>query len=169
MKYFGYSVPDTLTCVVGTKKSQIINTMSYYKNERGQGEIIIPSLDKIVTLSEIHINVGFPMMRPDESISAEVRKKVLFEVNANAFSHMKNIAQFYEKLKRGDLYKFQTLPVFGLWFLPEYIMEGIRKYDWSKHDAQVNSWMEKLEKDLSNIGKEGHIIHVKKVPAIGMN
>lgn len=165
-KYYGYHVPDSGTSLIGTEKEQIVNTLSYYKHQRGQGEIVLPSLEDIFNLGEINITSGFPMAQVDANISAEVRENVYFHVNANAFSWIQNVAQDYEKLKRADLYKFQTLPLFGLWFLPKDIMQGIREYDWKQHEAQVQSWLTNREIVLNDLEQKGAIVRVKlvKVP-----
>ncbi|MEK6969969.1 MAG: hypothetical protein AABW48_06080 [Nanoarchaeota archaeon] len=168
-KYYGYQVPDSGTCLIGTEKDQIVNTLSYYKHQRGQGDIVLPTLEDIFNLGEINITAVFPMAKVDDNISAEVREKVYFHVNANAFGWMQKVAQDYEKLKRADLYKFQTLPLFGLLFLPEDIMQGIRDYDWKQHEAQVRSWLGQREEVLGDLERKGVIARVKPVPVSATN
>ncbi len=127
---------------------------------------MLPSLDQIVEFGksrEINITAAFPMAQMNANISAEVRKKVFFHVNANAFDYVQQVAQSYEELKRGDLYKFQSLPAFGLWFLPEYIMQGLREYDWKKHETQVRSWLNTREEVLSELEREGVFTRVRPI------
>ena len=65
--------------------------------------------------------------------------------------------QNYESLKRGGLYKFQTLPLFGLYFLCEDIMKGIKEHDWKKHEPQINEWLGIREDVLNEAERRGHV------------
>jgi len=171
VNYFSYQIPHNMVMFIGTEKDQIINTISYYKNERGQDEVQLPSLDEIIKLNEINIDVAFPMLKIDHCISAEVRDNVFFHVNVNAFVYIQHISRQYECFKRGDLYKFKAgAPVFGLWFLPEYIMKGIKEYDWLQHKQQMGEWMENREKVMNDLEKKGVIARPKLFsPPIIMN
>jgi len=151
--YFGYDkVPGTI--FIGTTPSQIVNTVNYYRNERGQ-DIAMPAKGEIIRLDEINITACFPLAKVDHNIEARVKPNVIFWVNANAFDYVQQVAANYEELKRGDLYKFQTLRLFGLFFLPEDIMKAVRKYDWKKHQTQIDEWMGVRKADLQEAERRG--------------
>ena len=148
LKYYSYKIPESFkTILVGTDRSQIINTLNYYKTKRGQ-ELRVPLETEIYEATSLEIRCGLPFISSKFFFKAEVRPNVILDVNANAVDYAKDIAENYEKLKRGDLYKFEPgLSEFGLYFLPEYIMQGISDYDWSQHKSIIDKW-KRLEDDL---------------------
>ena len=157
IKYFGYRIPETLSVFIGTEKSQIINTLEYYANERGQ-QCPIPSEEEISPLKEVNITCALPLAVVDHNVSVEARSNFFFHVNANAFDYIQEVSRTYEKLKRGDLFKFKAgADIFGLWFLPEYVMQGLREYDWEQHRNQINVWMNKREAVLQEGRRRGHL------------
>lgn len=168
MNYYYHRVNGLGACCIGTEKEQIISLINYYK-KRGEENLIIPKLEDIESIKEVTIPVAFPFLNINHFIYPEVRENITFMVNANAYHYMINLAQFYERQKRSELYKFQTIESFGLWFLPEYIMEGIRKFDWRKYDKQVSEWLEEREKSLQPLEDEGKISVSKIIPLHNMN
>jgi hypothetical protein len=163
---FVYEIPNAISVFMGTEKAQIINTIRYYKDDRRQDGFKIPSESEIKNLERIIITCGFPMMHKDHFISVEVRKNVIFSVNANFYEYIKELSQGYEHLKRADLYKFQAgAESFGLFFLPEYVMEGIRDYDWSQHEEQMSAWIHKRTEIIEEGVRKG-VLYVPKVKKI---
>jgi len=151
VKLYCYRVPGSFfTDLVGTEKSQIQNTLSYYRYNRGQKMVAVPKDYEINEISKLEIRCAFPVLSPKHFFNAEVREGITFNINVNAFDYIRDLSENYQKLKRGDLYKFVAgLPEFGLYFLPEYIMEGLKEYDWDQHLDLVNDWQRKLEEILS--------------------
>jgi hypothetical protein len=140
--YFSHQLPNTLTLFIGTEKSQVIKTLEYYKFERGQSRIAIPDEKELLNLEGVIISCAFPLLNKDQFIEATVRENVRFDVNANFYQEIQKIAANYKELKRAELYKFDPgLELFGLWFLPEYIMQGLQEYNWKQHEEQVNEWL----------------------------
>src|SRR3989344_7658426 len=148
-RYFGYQIPNTNATLIGTQPKQIVKIIEYYHKEREMWkDVSVPSRDQIYELEEINITCVFPLAKVDHNIRAEVRPNFIFWINSNAFDYMKEVAASYEELKREELFKFQTLPIFGLWFLPEYIMQGLRKYKWQQNQQQIDEWLSERERDL---------------------
>ena len=135
MNYLCYHPKETNATLIGTERESILETLRHYG-------LPAPSNGQIRHLSGVKVicSLGIPIT--DYFFQAEVRKGVLFLVHANAFDYIKEIAEGYEALKRGGLYKFDPgRRAFGLLFLPEYIMSGLRAYDWDRFRAQVDEWM----------------------------
>jgi hypothetical protein len=156
---FEYPVNIEPGSFIGTEKAQIINTIRYYRDERGEDRLKIPSESEIKNLERSVINCAFPLLVPEHYITAEVRPNVTFEVNANFYERMRKLSQGYEHLKRGDLYKFD--PGLGLFFLPEYIMKGIKDYDWKQHEEQIKAWMDDRSSFIGEKVREG-VLYVPK-------
>ncbi|MBI5066118.1 hypothetical protein HZA97_07825 [Candidatus Woesearchaeota archaeon] len=156
MKYFIHQPDHYWILFVGTEKEQIINTVKYYRDQRGVSNLSIPDDSKIKEISKLEIMCTFPMLKVDQFIEAEVREKVKLNVNANAFDHVRYIAQFYEDLKRGDLYKFNPgMPnIDGMYLLPEYIMKGINEYNWDQHSKQIDAWLSERERIIRVMEKD---------------
>ena len=136
MKYFSYHPDGTNIILIGTDKKHIISTLMNYA-------LPIPPEEDMHQLAKVSIMcaLGYPVT--SYFLEAEIKDGVLFRVHANAFKYIKEIAEDFEDLKRGDLYKFDTgRRDYGLLFLPEYIMQGLRDYDWNRHKEQVDEWME---------------------------
>lgn len=140
--YVFYHVPDTLTTFIGNEKSQIVNTLEHYK-ARGREKIAIPEIEKIRRLDSAEIGCALPILKPEHFFKVKLDEVISFDINANAFNYIQLVANRYEELKRGDLFKFDTgLPnVFGLFFLPENVMKGLKNYDWKQYEKQVDEWM----------------------------
>ena len=144
--------------LVGTDPQQIIDTAKYYRDERGQIQANIPERDDIWKVDKLNVLCAFPLMRTDHFIDAEVAPGFTFQINANAFDYMKNLGKDYERLRRGALYKFETVEAFGLWFLPKEVMEGLKNHDWNQHLRQINIWMAQREEILDEGVRRGHIV-----------
>ncbi len=155
-KYLHYSIPNSGTHLLGENKSQIIETLWHYKN-RGTEAIDIPDESEIKEITGATITCCFPMAHTEHFLEAEVRQNIILDVNANAYDWVQRTGQNYESLKRGGLYKFQTLPLFGLYFLCEDIMKGIKEYDWKKHEPQINEWLGIREDVLNEAERRGHV------------
>lgn len=162
VEYFGYNIPGSGTHLIGTAKSQITNTLKYYKEERNQ-PVEIPSEDDYKTLENITIVCTLPLLKVDHFIDATVRPNVIFKVNANALMYVQQLAQQYESLKRGDLFKFVPgVDMLGLYFLPEHIMQSLRDYDWDQHQKQVEEWLGERERDLNEAENKGFLHRVRE-------
>ncbi|MDP3966203.1 MAG: hypothetical protein Q8Q04_01595 [archaeon] len=150
--------------LVGNNENQIINTLKYYKFERGAEEkefdkIQIPQIYEIENREKISIPVALPLANLMQDLGVKVNSSIEFIVNANAVTYLRNIADSYQNLKRGDLYKFTPgIDYFGLWFLPEEIMEGLKNYDWSPHQKQIRTWLLKREGILKNMEGKGFLL-----------
>lgn len=149
LKYYSYRLPESFKVVlVGTEKSQIISTIEHYR-QRGQN-IVLPDESRISETPSLEIRCANPLLSPKFFFKAEVRENIVFDVNANFYYDILEVADNYKILKRGDLYKFQAgITEFGLYFLPEYIMEGVKEYDWNQHKEIVDKW-DKVLDDISN-------------------
>ena len=153
-KYYAFNLGNFL--LIGMTKQEIINTMDYYTNERKLEGSRVPKESEIwVPEGDIYVNCAFPLVHKDHHFNAEVRKGFFFNVYENALDYVKDLAKNYEELKRGDLFKVVTLEAFGFYFLPEYVMEGVRKYDWSQYDQQVNEWLGIRENILQSAENAG--------------
>ncbi|MFH0752252.1 MAG: hypothetical protein V1914_01510 [archaeon] len=162
MKYFGHQLG--FTRLIGTDAKQIIRTLEYYRNERGQTNFDIPSESDISEVTRLEIECAFPLLSQNHFIEAKLEEKVSFFVNANAFSYIQALALSYEQLKRGDLYKFEPgLSTLGLYFLPENIMKGLKDYDWSQHKAQVEDWLQVRSKVLNDMRTKGLLVEAQKL------
>ncbi len=149
MKYFRYYPEGTNITLIGTDKKQIISTLLNYA-------LPIPPEEDMRRLAKVSIMcaLGYPVT--SHFFEAEIRKGVFIRVHANAFKYIKEIAEDFEDLKRGDLYKFDTgRRDYGLLFLPEYIMQGLKEYDWNQHKEQVEEWMEDEEETRPEDVKTG--------------
>jgi hypothetical protein len=135
LTYFSHHPKGTNITLIGTDKEQIFSTLRHYK-------LPLPSDDNIHKLARVTIFCALDFNLPTHSFKAEVLDGVSFEVHATAFEYIKKTAEDFDNLKRGDLYKFDTgLKEYGLLFLPEYIMQGIKDYDWNQHKEEVDKWM----------------------------
>lgn len=156
MKYLHYQHANVH--FVGMDSEEILGTVKYYREQRGKTGLPVPSRwnlfakARIKTLEEISIECFFPMGSMHQFIDAEVREGFNLHVNANAFTHIRNIVDKYEERKRGQLYKFSGTA--HLWFLPEYVMQGMREYYWKQHEAQVNEWLAALNPALERLRRE---------------
>jgi len=172
VKYFGCAygnyngIKDSKIYYIGTNKKQVKNTIEYYIKERGQ-VLDIPSDSDISELTEINISCALPLAHMKQNLRAEIRNNVIFWINANAFDYVQRVSQNYEGLKRGDLFKFVPgVDFFGLFFLPEYIMEGLRDYDWGRHMEQVRKWLGRRETILNEGEQRGKIHRERPRPYI---
>ncbi len=150
MEYFQYEVSGQKLVLIGTEKEQIVRTMEYYYSMYGEKNIVVPREDQIKNILRIDIGCSFPPKINDQSFTAYIRDNVSFEIYANAFYYVRFLSDNYDKMdkngklryKRGRLFKFDTgLKAWGVYLLPEYIMEGLRKYDFDQHEAQVIEWL----------------------------
>jgi hypothetical protein len=140
LKYFSHHPQRTNITLIGTDKKQIISTLRHYN-------LPIPSDDDIRQLARVRVLCAFGYHIPNHYFDAEIREGVSFEIHANAFDYIRKVAEDFDDLKRGDLYKFDTgRREYGLLFLPEYIMQGMKEYDWNRHKRQVDEWMEGVRK-----------------------
>lgn len=169
MAYFHYNVPNSASFFIGDTKREILETLNYYRNERGQKDFDIPNENVISSVERFVVNCAFPLLHKDHFIEAEVCKGAIFDINANALDYVKGVGQNYEPFKRGSLFKFQTLDLFGLFFLPESVMKGLRDYDWKPHEEQVREWMLEREGVLNEAESRGHLARVRKVPLMSNN
>ncbi|HII15217.1 MAG TPA: hypothetical protein HA362_02795 [Nanoarchaeota archaeon] len=153
--YFHYNIPESVSHLLGETKSQIIETLEHYK-QRSAEPIGIPDESEIKKVPGARITCGFPMMHSDHFLEARVGD-IIFDVNANAYEWIQSTSQNYERLRRGGLYKFQTLGLFGLWFLPEAVMQGLKGYDWAQHKAQVDEWLGIREETQGQAENRGYV------------
>jgi hypothetical protein len=143
MTYFSYHPEQTAAILIGTDVEQLINTLKHYN-------LSIPTNGDIRQLTRVKIicSLGIPINK--HFFHAEVRDHVSFRVHENAFQYIKGIAENFENLKRGGLYKFDPgHRDYGILFLPRYIMEGLNEYDWDQHLEQIEEWLE-TEKIISD-------------------
>ena len=157
-----YQIPDTLCRLVGDSPQQIINTLKFYKHRGPEyhswKKAKTPSEAEIKDVEDVCISCALPLAKIYHNIEVKVRENFSFEINANAFDWVKKQAKVYEELKRVDLFKFIAgAPVFGLWFLPEQIMEDLRNYDWDQHQRQINTWLAQREVDLDDAERMGFL------------
>ncbi len=164
MTYFDYNIPNSWSRFIGDTKKEILETLDYYRNERGQRDFDIPNEDVISNVKKFAVNCAFPLLNVNHFIEAEICKGAIFSINANALNYVKNVGQNYETFKRGSLFKFQTLDSFGLFFLPESVMKGLRDYNWKPHEEQVRKWMLERERVLNEGARRGHLTRIRKVP-----
>jgi len=144
MGYFSYHPPETNITLIGTDKEQIRSTLKHY-------DLSIPHDRDMHQLARVRVLCALGAKDPSIShfFFAEVRDQVSFQVHTSAFKYIKKIAEDYKDLKRGALYKFDTgRDDFGLLFLPEYIMQGLRVYEWDQHREEVEAWM-KTEEEVT--------------------
>jgi hypothetical protein len=135
MKYLCYHPKETNATLIGTERESILKTLRHYA-------LPAPTNGQIRQLAGVKVicSLGIPIT--EHFFQAEVRKRVLFQVHANAFNYIKEISEGYEALRRGGLYKFDPgRREYGLLFLPEYIMSGLRAYDWDRFRSRVDEWM----------------------------
>ena len=136
MKYFSYHPERTNIIVIGTDKKHITSTLMHYA-------LPIPPEEDMRQLAKVSIMCALGYPATSHFFEAEIRDGVFIRVHANAFKYIKEIAEDFENLKRGDLYKFDTgRRDYGLLFLPDYIMQGLKAYAWNRHKEQVEEWME---------------------------
>jgi len=142
--YFAYQPSNGGAVFVGNDKRQIIRTVEYYVRRGDQENVVIPGERDILEVSgDVNVTVALPLAGIHQNISARVRPRAVFHVNANAVDYIKGVASNYESLRRGDLFKFEPgASIFGLWFLPEDIMQGLRDYNWQQHESQITSWLD---------------------------
>lgn len=141
--YFAYQLLNRGAVFIGNDKGQIKRTIDYYVKRGDQNGIIIPEEKDILELiGDVNITVVLPFAGMNQNISARVTPRAVFHVNANAINYIRGVASNYERLKRGELFKFEPgVRAFGLWFLPEDIMQGLRNYNWQQHESQVKEWL----------------------------
>lgn len=164
-QYFIYEpkdIPDFVQ-LIGNERSQIVKTMNYYRDLSYPWDI--PSDEEVSPLFlPFKISCSFPLAHMDHNIDVEVKEGIFFHVNANAFDHVQKVARNYEILRRGELYKFDVgSNIFGLKYLPESVMQGLRDYNWSRHVSQIEAWMRERKASLDGLGKEGHLAVSKKL------
>lgn len=151
MEYFGYEF--LVWHFIGTDKKQVMETAAEYAETEKWSGIEAPKEEDIQKLEKICIRFVYPMAANSQFFNAEVRENVICRVNANAFSLVRRLAETYEQLRTGSLYGFAASS--HLWFLPEYIMQGMREYNWQQHEAQVNEWLEVLNNTLARMEEKG--------------
>ena len=164
MGYFGYQIPNSMTVLIGAEKQEIINTLRYYRDDRGQRNFDIPREQDLLELGDVHVTCGLAILHKDHFIDAEVEDNVYFHVNANAFEYVQSQVRDYEGLRRGDLYKFiPGVDIFGLFFLPESIMKSLKEHDWEQYREQIDSWTRVREDALDGLERDGHLIRAESV------
>ena len=152
MRYFFYSPSETNITLIGTDKKQIAETLMHYN-------LPVPQEEEMRELPRVRVMCAVGSPSTKHSFNARVADRVSFEVHATAFEHIKKIAEDFEELKRGGLYKFDTgRRDYGLLFLPETIMRGLSKYNWEKHRKQVEEWMESGEETQPYADKTGKFV-----------
>jgi len=142
MNYFLYEIPEQeKRFLIGTDKNQIINGMEFIRDNY-RANVSIPSDSDIKETLKLNIGCSFKPLNPDQHLEVEIRDNVTFDVYANSFYYIRWLSENSEKMKRGDLFKFDTgMAAWGIYFLPEYIMQGLREYDWDQHNKQLWEWL----------------------------
>ncbi len=157
--YFVYYPPNGGAVFVGNNKEQIKQTVKHYADRGDQKELVVPTEREILELQgDINVTVALTMAHVDHNVSARVRPRAVFHVNANAIDYVQRVASDYEKLKRGDLFKFEPgLSALGLYFLPEDVMQGLRSYDWSQHQSQIEKWLTQRDVAITEGRRRGFL------------
>lgn len=151
--YFIHRQENMVPILVGKNKNQIINTLAYYKEERGEDQIIIPKKSEIGRLESACFTCSLPIANVKHFVDIAMDDWISFNINANAYAYVQRLAENYEELKRGDLYKFNPgIEVLGLYFLPENVMKWLKGFDWSKHQKQVDEWLGMRQQVADNSG-----------------
>jgi len=152
MKYYFYQ-GGSGDLFFGTTRDELTRTLKYIRDRSGEQDGIIPPASEFSKLEKICVTVDFPLLSPEQYIRAEVRKNVVFSVNANAFDHIQRSLEAYardkNKFKWGTLYALNTGSFWCL--LPGCIMESLRRYNWDQHRAQVEKWLSDREKKLCEL------------------
>ncbi len=158
MGYFFYRIPGTPSMFVGMAPSQIVETIDYYNARGDQPEkIIIPREEDIERSDSIYLTVLRPFYDLNQFIDAEIRKGFHLHINANSFWAVRAISRNFSHLKRGPLYKFFP-GIHGQFWLPEFVMEGMRDYDWTQHVSQIDQFNADLNSRLEKLENRGIII-----------
>jgi hypothetical protein len=157
MRYYIYQPSQIYTFFVGTDKEQIKKTIEYYKKDRANSQLEVPSDEEIKEISKLEITCAFPMLKVNHFIEAEISEGIILRVNANAFDYIRLLSQDIENSKRGELYKFNPgMPhIDGMYLLPEQVMKGLEKYPWDKHSEQIDDWLEDREKVIKKMEEKG--------------
>lgn len=141
-RYFGYTIPNTRTNLIGTSIEDIINTIEYYIDKGTQLEI--PNPNNIPKLRILRVPCAYEGFKRDQFIDATIEPNVVFRIYANAYDHLLPIVEHYSALdlKRGNLYKLAVgnPKLSGLWYLPQQLMEGLKAHDWKQYEKQIKSW-----------------------------
>src|SRR3989338_8308070 len=147
-RYFRYQLPNSGVVFIGTERQQITRTLEHYRangklNDASGNLQIPPETDFLEMQEDIEVVCVFPLGSKRQFVDARIRPRAVFHINANAFDYVGAAGRDYERKKRGELYKFETVKIMGLWFLPEDVMQGLRDYDWTQHTAQIDQWLDK--------------------------
>ena len=148
--WFFYACRQASWFLYGENPRQIIETIRYYKEDRGASHLEIPSENDLEVKNELWLSAVFPLSLDDQNLSLEFPNKVRFKVNANAFDHVRKTLRDFERLKRGELYKFVIDHRF-VHFIPQSVIRPIAEYNLAQHTSQVDQWLAQREDILNNI------------------
>lgn len=136
--------------LIGTRAEEIQNTLTYYKTQRqrdGWGNVAIPTSADLEKIDELRIACDYPLLVIAHRLEIRVADDAVFLVNANIFDDIRKYVRDYERLKRGDLFKFENGRNMTF-FLPEKVMRGLAGYNWQQHGEQVRAWNSQREDKL---------------------
>ncbi len=142
MNYFYYEIPEQVKrFLIGNEKEQIIRTVDFFNHYYG-ANFSIPSESDITEILKLDIGCSYPPLNPEKHKEIKIKDNVTIDVYANAYYYIRWLSQNYEEMKRGDLYKFDTgMNAWGIYLLPEDIMQGLRDYDWSEYKKKFIGWL----------------------------
>jgi len=137
---YAYLEKATLINFVGNTKDQIINTLQYYKEDRGVSKLEIPCSDEIKRVNSSN-PIVIRCVQPcsiETYIGVKINENIHFKVNPGMYIDVITQAANYQLVKRGDLYKFDSgLGPWKIWLLSEDIIQSLNDYDWEQHQKFV--------------------------------
>jgi hypothetical protein len=161
MNYFVYEMTKYRAAFVGTEKKQIIHTLEYYRNQRKKDFVKVPGESAISEREKVNIQCVRPMSGKG-LLEAEVRENFVIGITDSAYSYVERTARYYERLRRGELFKFEPGEgLFEVYFLPEFVMQGLRDYDWNKH--KVREWVRNREESCRKLERTGLLLTRKSL------
>ena len=140
--YYKYRIPDTRPIFIGTEREQIYDTLDHYRNKHPSDPHLVEKYQRphqwnISVLEKLALKCKDPHERSRHFSTAEIREGVMLKFDTRGWHFLREIAHEYEHLKRGSLYKLQVCEGAQLYLLPQSFMEGIRGYNWLKHQRQM--------------------------------
>ncbi|MFA4886951.1 MAG: hypothetical protein WC595_01950 [Candidatus Nanoarchaeia archaeon] len=152
--YEARSVSDQLT-VLSRKVEEVVGTIQLLRKSEGELE----SIEGLIRLKDETDITAFAPSSAEAPILAQIAQNFMLRVHSGAFYEVRRLAAMKEEEKRGlqvgSLYgpiRFEFTGLGTECYVPDEIIEGIRKYSWEKHEAQVQAMKRGQEKLFSGLG-----------------
>ena len=154
MTYFRYSIENL--DFIGSNKSEIIDTLDYYVNERGFGnqfKMSVPNEAQIKTVSNLEISIYGMHQNVRDYLRINFNKSdFVLIMDPTAYNAaVDQIKRLDESKKRGALYKFNVTPILSMdamsaridTFFPETIVHALKAYNWELLEGWAKEFAQK--------------------------